>query len=198
MLKQIASSLIGLVVITTILLIGINIVFTYPYFEHFGIHTATLDLLYGNITPEELRKTNINGWFLVPKEIAHLQDVVTLVKYSRIALIGLVPASLILLFTWKPLRISATIRAWTWALFTFGVLGTAYAIGGTRIISQIIHPIFFPQGNWMFDKNSLIRKIYSQSVMETGATSVMAITAALLILLTVLAIWRDSRDIGNS
>jgi uncharacterized membrane protein len=194
MLKQITSSFIGLTIFATLMLIGINIVFSYPYFEHYNIHPAVLDLLNNNITPEELRKKNIHGFFLTWLEISHLRDVGELICYARMSLIVLVPLSLILTFWWKPLRVTNVIRAWFWTASVGVIIGIAHAIGGYRPISQALHPILFPQGNWMFDRASLIRRIYSTGVIEAGAVFAFSFVVVSLIILTILIIWKNHRD----
>lgn len=195
MLKQLASSIIGLIVLTTLVILGVNIVFSYPYFEYYGVHTATLDLLNNVITPEELRKTNIQGYFLTWSEIKHLQDVAELVSYARFAIIGLVPLSIVLMFKWESMRVSITIKAALWTLFLSSSVGIAYSIGGARMISGFIHPILFPQGNWMFDNLSLIRRIYGKQLMENGASFILAFTIVSIVILAILVMWRNHKEL---
>ena len=194
MFKQFSSSINGLVILTTLLLIGVNIVFSYAYFNFYNINTASLDLLNNLVTPQQLRKVNIMGYFLVPKEISHLQDVANLIINTRYMLVALVPISVILLFKWKSMRIAIIVRSWFWLLFAGISLATAYKVGGVRIISGYLHSILFPQGNWMFEKTSLIRRIYSTHVMEHGAIFVMSFIVISLAILTVLVLWKNKQE----
>jgi hypothetical protein len=195
MFKQLISSLVGLLVLVTLILMGINIVFSYPYFEYYSIHTATLDLLYNNVTPSELRKLNIKGYFLTPNEITHLGDVASLIFNSRIVLVILSVISLTLLYRLKRLRIAITLRSWLWAIFIGGAASTAYAVGGSRMISGFLHPIFFPQGNWVFDNFSLIRKIYGRAIIEDASVFALGFTIISLILLTIFVMWQDYKKL---
>lgn len=170
----------GLMVCLVAICLGVSLCFTPFYFEAFDLHSSILKFFSNEITAEELRRENIQGFHFMPKEIEHFKDVKSWFE-ALPHVIAVLGACIIL--SVSQLKMSAE-KIFKYALILMGALTTLttalYMAGYWKSITRTLHPIFF-DGNWQFHPYSLIIKLYPASTMQTG----MATTFGTAFLLTL-------------
>ena len=177
----------GLILIIAIIAVVSGICFTEFYFTATNLDMAALNFINGEVTGEELRQTNIDGRRLTWPEINHLSDVKELLMVKSKALWILVPMAVLpFLFSHKN-RIA--IASWATATFaTIVVLGTTISqMNGARVIRDMLHNFFFPQGGWQFSGNSLILEMYPPKMMQESLVVICVLTAIVLLIVWVIA-----------
>ena len=172
--------------------ISILCVFNELYFSIFNLDKTALQFLQGSISAQELKETNIEGFFFTRKEIKHFQDVKAILD-SIILLLPILILPVIILFHNAP-KLGQKIALISIGIQTLflGALTAIYALGFWKPFTRTLHPIFFPDGNWQFPSQSLIIKLYPQTVMQIGLAIILGLT-----LLQILSVYILNKKVNR-
>lgn len=124
--------------------------------------------------------------------ISHLVDCNTLINGVRPVLVG---AAILTLVCWialaamKARRALSRMLSWPSALLAcaFVVLGI-WAFADFRGFFSAFHAVFFPQGNWTFDVNSLLITLYPQEFWVALGALWLAVTLIVAIIFFALGV----------
>lgn len=193
MKQGIGAGLGALALLAAAIGVSVTALFTAPAFDALGFHTIALHYFQGSLDEAMLAGVRIGGLGFAPNEISHLADVKWLLAITR--LVAAFAVGFVLALAVKAPQ--AFRRAALIAPLAFAVVGGLVVAGyftfGFLAVGVFLHEIVFPQGNYAFDWNSLIIRLYGTDVMVRGAVFVIGLSLSLLVL-TALAGRRVGRE----